>query len=200
LYIILRSVVCIRRSDVLIILSTSSAPGRGPSPAASSSAAPGRGRGRGQAPQLRTQEGRQDSSARARLRRRPPPLSMRPLSALPARPSSLHLPLRRGRRACGTASGGRCRAVQQHWAERRSGRRKEERERADGWARFLQGQRSHFMCCGVLETKIKEWSVLCTISKSGVCCAQNHHLGMCHRPISQTKIICQVPKENTWQS
>jgi len=65
-------------------------------------------------------------------------------------------------------------------------RRKEETERADGWARFLQGQRRLFMWCGVLETKIKEWSVLCTISKSGVCCAQNHHLGMCHRPISQT--------------
>ena len=63
-------------------------------------------------------------------------------------------------------------------------RRKEERERADGWARFLQGQRSLFMCCGVLETKIKEWSVLCTISKSGVCCAQIHDLGMCHRQIS----------------
>ena len=35
-------------------------------------------------------------------------------------------------------------------------RRKEERERADGWVRFLQGQRSLFMCCGVLETKIKD--------------------------------------------
>ena len=35
-------------------------------------------------------------------------------------------------------------------------RRNEERERADGWARFLQGQRSLFMCCGVLETKIKD--------------------------------------------
>jgi len=33
-------------------------------------------------------------------------------------------------------------------------RGEEERERADGWARFLQGQRSLFMCCGVLETKI----------------------------------------------
>ena len=63
--------------------------------------------------------------------------------------------------------------------------RKGERERADGWVRFLQGQRRHFMWCGVLETKIKEWSVLCTISKSGVCCAENHHLGMCHIPISQ---------------
>ena len=60
-----------------------------------------------------------------------------------------------------------------------------ERERADGWAQFLKGQRRPFMCCGVLETKIKEWSVLCIISKSGVCCAQNHHLGMCHIPISQ---------------
>ena len=28
-----------------------------------------------------------------------------------------------------------------------------ERERADGWARFLQGQRSPFLCCDVLETK-----------------------------------------------
>ena len=58
-----------------------------------------------------------------------------------------------GLRSCGTASGGRCRAVQQHWAERRSGRRKEERERADGWAQFLQGKRNPFICCGVLETK-----------------------------------------------
>ena len=66
-------------------------------------------------------------------------------------------------------------------------RRKEEWERADGWAQFLEGQRSLFMCCGVLETKIKDWSVLCTISKSGVCCAQIHHLEMCHRQISQLK-------------
>jgi len=65
---------------------------------------------------------------------------------------------------------------------RRGGRG--ERERADGWVRFLQGQRRLFMWCGVLETKIKEWSVLCTISKSGVCCSQIHNLGMCHIPIS----------------
>ena len=61
-----------------------------------------------------------------------------------------------------------------------------EREKADGWAWFLQGQRRPFLCCGVLETKIKDWSVLCKISKSGVCCAQNHHLGMCHSTILQT--------------
>ena len=37
-------------------------------------------------------------------------------------------------------------------------------ERADGWARFLQGQISPFMCCGVLETKTPNHSVLCTKS------------------------------------
>ena len=63
-------------------------------------------------------------------------------------------------------------------------RRKEERERADGWVRFLQGQRSLFMCCGVLETKIKDWSVLCTISKSGVCLVQIHSLPVSHTQIS----------------
>jgi len=63
-------------------------------------------------------------------------------------------------------------------------RRKEERERADGWVRFLQGQRRHFMWCGVLETKIKEWSVLCTISKSGVCLVQIHSLAVSHTQIS----------------
>jgi len=67
---------------------------------------------------------------------------------------------------------------------RRGGRG--ERERADGWVRFLQGQRRHFMWCGVLETKIKEWSVLCTISKSGVCLVQIHSLAVSHTQISLT--------------
>ena len=64
------------------------------------------------------------------------------------------------------------------------GKRKGERERADGWARFLQGQRRLFMWCGVLETKIKKWSVLCTISKSGVCLVQIHSLAVSHTQIS----------------
>ena len=67
----------------------------------------------------------------------------------------------------------------------RSGSRKEERERADGWARFLQGQRNSFMRCGVLETRTQNHSVLCTKSTDRVCCAQNRYLRMCHEPISQ---------------
>jgi len=98
---------------------------------------------------------------------------------------------RRPRRG-GAAAAGRTRQGRgKHGGERHGAAgRKGERERADGWARFLQGQRRLFMWCGVLETKIKEWSVLCTISKSGVCLVQIHSLAVSHTQISLKKNSC----------
>lgn len=67
--------------------------------------------------------------------------------------------------------------------ERREEMRKEG-ELTDG--PNLQRQMSHFMCCGVLETKIQN-QCSHTKSKYRVCCAQNHQLRMCYRQKSLEK-------------